>query len=94
MDSVFEVLRVACVISFTLSVPLMVFARFRNPEFPVWGLTPFAVALGWIVPFSRKILERPMHREFDREQRVAAEEYMRHPRPPIAAETGRHRPYA
>jgi hypothetical protein len=84
MGNVFEVLRVACVILFTLSVPLMVFARFRNPEFPFWGLILFAIALGWIFPFSHKMLERPMHREFDREQRVAAEEYVRHPPPPNA----------
>jgi hypothetical protein len=32
MGIVFGVLRLACVILFTLSVPLMVRARFRNPE--------------------------------------------------------------
>jgi hypothetical protein len=42
-----------------------------------------AIALGWIFPFAHKTLERPMHQELDREERVAAEEYMRHPPPPI-----------
>jgi hypothetical protein len=83
MGIVFGVLRLACVILFTLSVPLMVRARFRNPEFPAWRLILLAIALGWIFPFAHKMLERPMHQELDREERVAAEEYMRHPPPPI-----------
>jgi hypothetical protein len=83
MGIVFGVLRLACIILFTLSVPLMVRARFRNPEFPAWRLILLAIALGWIFPFAHKMLERPMHQEFDREERVAAEEYMRHPPPPI-----------
>jgi hypothetical protein len=83
MGMVFGVLRLACVILFTLSVPLMVRARFRNPEFPAWRLILLAIALGWIFPFAHKMLERPMHQEFDWEERAAAEEYMRHPPPPI-----------
>jgi hypothetical protein len=83
MGIVFGVLRLACVVLFTLSVPLMVRARFRNPEFPAWLLILLAIASGWIFPFAHKTLERPMHQEFDREARVAAEEYMRHPPPPI-----------
>lgn len=82
MGIVFGVLRLACVILFTLSVPLMVRARFRNPEFPAWRLILLAIALGWIFPIAHKMLERPMHQELDREERVAAEEYMRHPPPP------------
>jgi len=89
MGIVFGVLRLACVILFTLSVPLMVRARFRNPEFPAWRLMLLAIALGWIFPFMHKMLERPMHQELDREQRVAAEEYMRHPPPPIKNADGR-----
>src|SRR3982074_395495 len=38
MGIVFGVLRLACVVLFTLSIPLMVRARFRNPEFPAWLL--------------------------------------------------------
>jgi hypothetical protein len=83
MGIVFGVLRLACVILFTVSVPLMVRARFRNPEFPAWRLILLAIALGWIFPFAHKMLEHPMHQEFDREERLAAEEYMRHPPPPI-----------
>jgi hypothetical protein len=82
MGIVLGVLRLACVILFTLSVPLMVRARFRNPEFPAWRLILLAIALGWIFPFAHKMLERPMHQELDREERLAAEEYMRHPPPP------------
>jgi hypothetical protein len=82
MGIVLEVLRLACVILFTLSVPIMVRARFRNPQFPAWRLILLAIAVGWILPFAHKTLERPMHEELEREQRVAAEEYMRHPPPP------------
>jgi hypothetical protein len=88
MGIVFGVLRLACVILFTLSVPLIVRARFRNPEFPAWRLILLAIALGWIFPFAHKMLERPMHQELDREEMVAAEEYMRHPPPPIENAAG------
>lgn len=83
MGIVFGVLRLACVVLFTLSVPMMVRARFRNLEFPAWKLILLAIAVGWIFPFAHKTLERPMHQEFDREERVAAEEHMRHPPPPV-----------
>jgi hypothetical protein len=82
MGIVFGILRLACVVLFTLSIPLMVHARFRNPKFPTWLLILLAIASGWIFPFAHKALELPMHREFDREERVAAEEYMRHPPSP------------
>jgi len=82
MGVVFWVLRLACVVLFTLLIPLMVRKRFRNPEFRAWHLIILAIALGWIFPFAHKTLERPMHQAFDREERLAAEEYMRHPPPP------------
>ena len=83
MGIVFGVLRLACVVLFTLSIPLMVQKRLKNPGFPAWLLILLAVALGWVFPFAHKALERPMHQALDREERIAAEEYMRHPPPPI-----------
>lgn len=83
MGLLFAVLRLACVLLFTLLIPLLVRKRFRNPGFRTWRIVLLAVALGWIFPFAHKMLERPMHQAFDREEQLAAEEYMRHPPPPI-----------
>lgn len=82
MGIVLLVLRLACVLLFTVSIPLMVRQRLRNASVPAWLLISLAIALGSGCPFAHKTLERPMHRAFDREERLAAEEYMRHPPPP------------
>ncbi len=83
MGVLLGVLRLVCVLLFTLLIPLLVRKRFRNPRFRTWQIVLLAVALGWIFPFAHKMLERPMHRAFDREEQLAAEEYMRHPPPPV-----------
>lgn len=88
MGVLFEVLQLTCVVLFTLLIPLMVRKRFRNPEFPTWQMILLAIALGWIFPCAHKTLERPMHQAFDREEWLAAEEYMRHPPPPIENAAG------
>lgn len=82
MSTVFGVLRLACVVLFTLSIPFMVRRRFKELGFPAWLLILLSVALGWVFPFAHKALERPMYRAVDREERLAAEEYVRHPPPP------------
>lgn len=83
MGVLFEVLQLACVVLFTLLIPLLVRKRFRNPGFPTWQMILLAITLGWIFPFAHKTLERPMHQAYDREEQLAVEEYMRHPPPPI-----------
>ena len=83
MGIVIGVLRLACVVLFTLSIPLMVRKRIKNPRFPAWLVILLAVALGWAFPFAHKALERPMHQALDREERLAAEDSVRHPPPPI-----------
>jgi hypothetical protein len=78
-----EVLRLACVVLFTTSIPLLVLARFKYSKFPAWLLITLATAVGWILPYTYMSLRAPMIRQIDRQERMAEEEYMRHPPPPI-----------
>jgi hypothetical protein len=77
------VLRLACVVLFTASIPLLVLARFKYSKFPAWLPIILATAMGWILPYTHMSLRAPMIREMDRKERMAEEEYMRHPPPPI-----------
>jgi hypothetical protein len=79
----FQDLRWACIVIFTASIPLLVLARYKYPEFPAWLLIVLATAMGWILPYAHISLRGPMIEQLDREQRAAEEEYMRHPPPPI-----------
>jgi hypothetical protein len=79
----FAELRWACIALFTASIPLLVLARYKYPEFPAWLLIVLATALGWTLPYAHISLRGSMIKEVDREQRAAAEEYMRHPPPAI-----------
>ena len=56
MVTVLEVLRFACVILFTILIPLIVRLRFRNPEFPLGDLLLLAIALGWILRLRTRCL--------------------------------------
>jgi hypothetical protein len=88
MGDFIALLRITCVILFTLSIPVIVRTRFRNHQMSASRLLLYATALGWIFPFAHKMLEHPMHQAWDREQVAAAEEHMRHPPPPINGVVG------
>ena len=45
----FQLLQWACVAIFTVSVPLVVFARYRYPEFPAWHFILLTAVLGWVL---------------------------------------------
>jgi hypothetical protein len=79
----FAELRLVCIALFTASIPLLVLARYKCPEFPAWLLIVLATASGWLLPYAHISLRGPMIEQLNREERLAAEEYMRHPPPPI-----------
>src|SRR5580698_8370271 len=71
------------ILLFTASIPLLVLARFKYSKFPAWLLLVLATVFGWFLTYAHMSLRAPMIHAFDRAERQAAEQYMRHPSPPI-----------
>jgi len=80
---IFAVLRLTCIVLFTASIPVLVLVRFKYSKVPAWILIALATASGWCLVYAHMSLRAPMLHAFDRAERQAAEEYMRHPPPPI-----------
>jgi hypothetical protein len=85
---VFEELRLACIVLFTASIPLLVVVRYKYRALPAWLLIVLATAVGLFLPYAHMSLRGPMIQHEDREHREAAQEYMRHPPSPIQNSSG------
>ena len=55
--------RWACIALFTASIPLLVLARYKYPEFSAWLLIVLATASGWIFPYTHISLREPVIEE-------------------------------
>jgi hypothetical protein len=80
---IFGVMRLMCVLLFTVSIPLLALLRFKQSKFPAWLLIMVATSMGWLLPYAYMSLRAPMINELDRAEREAAEEHRRPPSPPI-----------
>jgi hypothetical protein len=84
----FQLLQWACVAIFTVSVPLVVFARFRYSEFPVWHFILLAAVLGWVLVNAHAGIQH-LWVDAERQDEFAAfHEFIRHPPPPVTEPDG------
>src|ERR1700692_2170862 len=85
----FQDLQLACVIIFTVSIPLLVLARYRYTEIPTARLLiVIATVLGWGLANAHAGLE-PLWVDAERREEWAAfDEAIRHPPPPVALPDG------
>jgi hypothetical protein len=84
----FQLLQWACVAIFTVSVPLVVFARYRYPEFPAWHFILLAAVLGWVLANAHAGIQHLWVDAERHEELAAFDEFIRHPPPPVTEPDG------
>jgi len=84
----FEALQLACVAIFTVSIPMVVLARYRYPELPAWYFIVLAAALGWVLANAHAGFQHLWVDAERQEELVAWHEAIRHPKPPIEMPDG------
>jgi hypothetical protein len=85
----FQDLQLACVAIFTVSIPLLVLARYRYPEIPTARLLiVLATVFGWGLANAHAGLEHLWVDAERREEWAASDEAIRHPPPPVELPDG------
>jgi hypothetical protein len=84
----FQDLQWACVSIFTVSIPLVLLARYRYPEFPAWHFIVLATVLGWVLANAHAGIEHLWVDAERREESAALHEAILHPPPPVKMADG------
>lgn len=85
----FQDLQLACVVIFTVSIPLLVLARYRYAEIPTARLLlVLATVLGWGLANAHAGLEHLWVDAERREEWAAFDQAIRHPPPPVELPDG------
>lgn len=84
----FQDLQWACVAIFTVSIPLVVLARYRYPEVSAWHFIVLAAVLGWVLANAHAAIEHLWVDAERLEESAALHEAIRHPPPPVKMADG------
>jgi hypothetical protein len=71
---IFGVMRLMCVLLFTVSIPLLVLLRFKHSKFPARLLIMLATSMGWLLPYAYMSLRAPTDFEITHFFSLRAEE--------------------
>ena len=84
----FQDLQWACVAIFTASIPLVVLAQYKYPEFPAWHYIVLAAVLGWVLANAHTGIQHLWVDAERREEFAAFNEAIRNPQAPVLQPDG------